>query len=119
MDLIMTSIVFCPSLRLYLHFLQLPIITCCVQWVSADTFLRVGDVSEIREALLGAADTGKVRGLIPPSPARTVDFGRVMVVFLSAAWRFAGGLSDRFRSLKHPSVFIHGLYGSFHKTFTP
>lgn len=32
---------------------------------------------------------------------------------------FAGGLSDRFSRLEHPSVFIHGLYGSFHKTFTP
>ena len=31
----------------------------------------------------------------------------------------AVGLCDRFSLLEPPSVFIHALYGSFHKTFTP
>lgn len=66
-----------------------------------------------------AETENKARELIPPSPGQAVDLGRVIAVFLSVAWRFAGGLSDRFSSLEHPSVFIHGLYGSFHKTFTP
>lgn len=58
--------------------------------------------------------------LIPPSPGLGCWFwARLMAVFLSVAWRFAGGLGDRFSRLEHPSVFIHGLYGSFHKTFTP
>lgn len=45
--------------------------------------------------------------------------GRVIAVFLSVVQKFAEGLSDRFSSLEHPCVFIHGWYGSFHKTFTP
>lgn len=50
---------------------------------------------------------------------RLLVLGRVIAVFLSVVQKFAEGLSDRFSSLEHPCVFIHGWYGSFHKTFTP
>lgn len=90
---------------------------------STDICLCLLHVLNILEVLLEAktwcsSDEAQERGFLHHLD-RLLVLGRVIAVFLSVVQKFAEGLSDRFSSLEHPCVFIHGWYGSFHKTFTP
>lgn len=116
--------------------IHIPAITCCFETPHPPALLFfMKTLRRIRAGIssLSASCRRRDPGSAPGSELRRIKhmnwflrhldrlliLGRVIAVFLSVAWRFAGGLSDRFGSLEHPSVFIHGLYGSFHKTFTP
>lgn len=90
---------------------------------STDICLCLLHVLDFLEELLEAetwcsSDEARARGFLHHLD-RLLVLGRVIAVFLSVVQKFAEGLSDRFSSLEHPCVFIHGWYGSFHKTFTP